>query len=195
MRAIAFLWFFKVCWDDSAQWTLIFSFLIPLSAYFIVIEIFRLLMDKKVTTLNVILAAACTTFVNEVIIKPAVNAPPYMDTCDLSLSVPSTAIAVAATMTIIYGLRMMYPYKELWYLISWACVLVASLISFPILHYFSWAMSFVSLIPGLVIGAVFWFIVEFKQWGSLLDGFYTLLHLKDDINPDRKMHAQEIVPE
>ena len=181
MRSISYLWFWHVCWDDTREWTILFSIMLPLTWYFFIIEICKLINDKKATSLSVLLATLVTTFVNEIILKPISYDGPYEDSCDETPVVPCTAISIAFTALTIYVLRAIFGSKDFPMIISWGVTSVLELLAFPILKYMAWGFSFVSIIPGIVIGAVWWFLFEYKKTLDTINRFFEIIGLQNDL--------------
>ena len=192
MRSISYLWFWNVCWDDNRQWTILFSIMIPITWYFFVIEICRLLNNKKATSFSLLCSFLVTIFINEIILKPISYTGPYEDSCDITPVVPCTAISIAVTATTIYLLRFFLGTKDLPLLISWGVTTILELLAFPILKYMAWGFSFVSLIPGIFVGALWWYLFEHRRTIDAIEAFFTDIGIENDLNLGRS--PQDLLP-
>lgn len=194
MRSLSYLWLWSVCWDETRQWTFLFSLMIPLAGFWFTIELARLLMDKKVSTYNLIILILIITFVNETLLKPISTTAPYSLSCTEEPVTPSTAIAVSIGATVLYALRYIFSVKEFVYLLGWFVTFVLEMIAYPVLKYLSVGYAFVSIVPGLVLAIIFWILCEFRSQTNTSLSLYQVFHLTNDIQPGNE-RAQDLLPE
>ncbi|EAX89558.1 hypothetical protein TVAG_478150 [Trichomonas vaginalis G3] len=194
MRALNFLWFWTVCWNDEKQWTFLFSLMIPLAGFFFTMELARLLMDKKVSGFNTVLLMLITVFINETLLKPISYKAVMSDSCEDGLLVPATAISVSICGALIHLLRFVFTIKDLPFLLGWLITLILEMIAYPVLKYVTTGYMFVSLVPGIIITILFWYLAEFRPQGNTALSLYQVLHLKNDIQPGNE-RAQDLLPE
>jgi hypothetical protein len=166
--------------------------MVPITWYFFAIETCRFLNSRKATSVSLICALFVTIYLNEVILKPIAYRGPYEDSCDISPVVPCTAISVATTATIIYVLRFFLGTKDLPLLISWAVTTLLEFLAFPILKYLSWGFSVVSLLPGAVVGVVWWFIFEKRRTFDFVEEIFTNLGIENNLGLGRS--PQDLLP-
>jgi len=182
MRQITFLWFWDVCWDNTRAWTIIFSIFVPIVAIFVCIEIFEFLNNKKVSSFSTLSAVFATLIICECILKPIFDIGPFEDSCTFMPSNPSSTISIASTMTSIYALRLLNDKQFIHKLFLWGISLALAMISFPILHYFSWINGVLSIVPGALIGILWTLVFEKNLRGKLGESLSSNLSLSNDFS-------------
>ena len=194
MRTITFLWFWHICWDDERKWTIIFALMIPMIPLAIMSEINRFLNTKKLGYASVLLCAALTAWINEIILKPALGVAPQDNFCFAGCYAPSTYVAIGTAIVVIYVSRMiMYDPKDPLAIVAWSVATVCSFVAHPFLNYLSWTYDAISLVPGIVIGLVWVIICETKLFHKTLYYVGRIFKLENDITGEN-LKEENLVP-
>ena len=185
MIKITYLWFFHLCWNDDKKWTLLTTLFIPLVPMAIVCEIHRFLNSKAISSLSLVLCLALTAWINEFILKPALAIPPLDDSCFSGCYAPSTFVALGFASLTIYILRFIFSGpKQIIGAILWAVVAVLEFIAQPFSNYLTWGNNAISIIPGIVVGALWASLLEFKFFTQTLFEICQKFKLENDINTE-----------
>jgi hypothetical protein len=195
MRTIAFIWFSSICWDDERAWTVLFSIMIPIVPIFVLAEILRLAGSWKLSSLSVLQCISVTAFLNEVIFKPAIGAPPPPNTCDAGCNAPSTSTAMALAAAIVYSNRFFRTVpKDLLALSCWGVVFVLHFVAKPILNYLTWGNNAISLVPGAFVGCLWALLVEGVFFEQTLLQISGIAKFDNDITGENFQQEQDLLP-
>jgi hypothetical protein len=195
MRTIAFIWFWKVCWDDDRPWTFIFSMTIPFIAIGVICEIFLLGITRKLSFLSAIQCLSVTAFINEFILKPSVNALPLDNAGNGNQNAPTTGVAMALAGAVLHACRYFTSGpKDLYPIIGWSLVFVFTFLAYPLLYYLSWAHEAISLVPGIIVGLFWAFVMERTFFEPTILMVGNMLKLENDITGEAFQHEQDLLP-
>jgi hypothetical protein len=195
MRTIAFIWFWNLCWDDERGWTALFSLMIPIVPLFVLAELLRFIGSWKLSSLSILQCLSVTSFLNEVIFKPAIGAPPPQNSCDSGCNAPSTSAAMALAVAIVYGNRYVRTApKDLFALICWIVAFVLHFIAKPILDYLTWGNNAISLVPGLIVGCLWVLLIEGKYFEQTLLQISGIVKLENDVTGENFQQEQDLLP-
>jgi hypothetical protein len=168
--------------------------MIPVVPVFVLGELLRFIGSWKLSSLSVLQCLSLAAFLNEVIFKPAIDAPPPRNSCDSDCNAPSTSMAMALAVVIVYVNRYFRTApKDLLADVCWGFAFLLHFIAKPIVDYLTWGNNAISLVPGLAGGCLWALLIEGKYFEQTLLQISRIVKLENDITGENFQQEQDIL--